>query len=378
MINAPKISVIIPVYNTEKYLRECLDSVVNQTLRDFEIICVDDGSTDGSLEILWEYAAADGRMRVFTQKNLHAGIARNHGLRQARGEYCAFLDSDDILLPNALQVLLRRAEAVNADVVLCAARVFQKNSAEASKRNCYLNTSYLPNAPVFNKNSLSKHLFQITTGECWRKLIRKDLIDENHICFPDLPRTEDIPFTYWVLSLADRICAIDEALYLHRSFPGSGSLDDRRDIHPTTPIIALGLLWDKLKELELSDLLRQTFLNKVVDSVYYNFLSFRSIEGFAKMYECFRDAAENVFHMDFEDGEQYYNKKKYLYVKEIAASKSVEEYLFQKQKQNDSAILSSRAYRIGRAITWLPRKLNAYRLRLLSAMIRMRETLSGR
>ena len=91
----PKVSVIIPVYNVEKYLRECLDSLVNQTLKEIEIICVDDGSTDSSLDILKEYASKDNRITVIKQQNLHAGVARNAGLSVARGEYVHFLDSDD-------------------------------------------------------------------------------------------------------------------------------------------------------------------------------------------------------------------------------------------------------------------------------------------
>ena len=94
----PKVSVIIPVYNVEEYLRECLDSIVKQTLREIEIICVDDGSTDNSLEILKEYAKKDNRITVITQKNLHAGVARNAGLAVAKGEYLSFLDSDDFFL----------------------------------------------------------------------------------------------------------------------------------------------------------------------------------------------------------------------------------------------------------------------------------------
>ena len=90
-----KVSVIIPVYNAEKYLRQCLDSVVNQTLRDIEIICVDDGSTDGSIEILREYEQKDSRVKVLCQKNQYAGVARNNGLSHASGEYVFFMDSDD-------------------------------------------------------------------------------------------------------------------------------------------------------------------------------------------------------------------------------------------------------------------------------------------
>ena len=94
-----KVSVIIPVYNVEPYLKQCMDSVVGQTLKDIEIICVDDGSTDGSLDILREYAAEDNRIQIIEQKNAGAGAARNNGMRHATGKYLSFLDSDDFFEP---------------------------------------------------------------------------------------------------------------------------------------------------------------------------------------------------------------------------------------------------------------------------------------
>ena len=87
----PKVSVIIPVYNSSEYIRHCLDSLLSQTLQDIEILCVDDGSTDDSLSILEEYSRKDQRVRVLTQENAGAGAARNHGLREARGKYLSFL-----------------------------------------------------------------------------------------------------------------------------------------------------------------------------------------------------------------------------------------------------------------------------------------------
>ena len=90
-----KISVILPVYNVEKYLRQCLDTIIGQTLKEIEILCVDDGSTDNSAKILEEYAQKDQRVKVFTQKNAGAGAARNLGLRHASGKYLSFQDSDD-------------------------------------------------------------------------------------------------------------------------------------------------------------------------------------------------------------------------------------------------------------------------------------------
>ena len=113
----PKVSVIIPVYNVEEYLRECLDSVVNQTLKEIEIICVDDGSTDNSLEILKEYAKKDNRISVLTQENLHAGVARNAGLTVAKGEYVHFLDSDDWIDKETYQELYNLMKEANVDFI---------------------------------------------------------------------------------------------------------------------------------------------------------------------------------------------------------------------------------------------------------------------
>ena len=113
----PKVSVIIPVYNTEQYLRECLDSVVNQTLKDIEIICVDDGSTDNSLAILREYKAKDSRIIVLTQENQFAGVARNHGMEAACGQYYAFMDADDCFLPDAIEKMFNLCEQYELDFI---------------------------------------------------------------------------------------------------------------------------------------------------------------------------------------------------------------------------------------------------------------------
>ena len=130
MDNQPKVSVIIPVYNAEKYLRECLDSVVNQTLREIEIICVDDGSTDASLEILEEYAAKDNRVKVLRQQNQYAGVARNNGMAAASGEYYMFLDADDFFEPELLEELYTKAAELRADVCLCGADKFDVRTGE--------------------------------------------------------------------------------------------------------------------------------------------------------------------------------------------------------------------------------------------------------
>ena len=114
----PKISVIIAVYNVEKYLRQCLDSVVNQTLKDIEIICIDDGSTDNSPKILERYANKDDRIKIITQQNQGQSVARNKGIEVAKGKYISFQDSDDVWLPQKLEKQITKAIETNADVII--------------------------------------------------------------------------------------------------------------------------------------------------------------------------------------------------------------------------------------------------------------------
>ena len=131
-MNSPLVSVIIPCYNAEKYLKQCLDSVINQTLRDIEIICVDDESSDGTLDILTEYQKKDSRLKVITQKNAGAGDARNTGLRLAKGTYLSFLDSDDFFELNMLQEAYNLAELNQADFV-----VFNSDQYHMDKNNLH-------------------------------------------------------------------------------------------------------------------------------------------------------------------------------------------------------------------------------------------------
>lgn len=112
-----KVSVIIPVYNSAQYLTKCIESMLNQTLKEIEIICVDDGSTDESLAIIKNYKKLDSRIKILTQENKYAGVARNNGMRIAKGEYLFFLDSDDFSSDTLLEKVYFKGKDTNADVV---------------------------------------------------------------------------------------------------------------------------------------------------------------------------------------------------------------------------------------------------------------------
>ena len=140
----PKISVIIPVYNAHDYLRDCINSILNQTLKEIEVICVDDDSTDDSLAILEEYARSDARLKVIHQENGGAGAARNNGLQYAEGEYLSILDCDDFFEQNMLERSYQEAKEKEADILVFGCDFYDTESQTYRPCTYSVHTNLLP------------------------------------------------------------------------------------------------------------------------------------------------------------------------------------------------------------------------------------------
>ena len=170
----PKVSVIVPVYKAEKYLRKCVDSILAQTFRDFEVILVDDGSPDKSGAICDEYARKDPRVRVFHKENGGVSSARQCGLDNARGEYTIHADPDDWVEPNMLEELYAKAKAEDADMVICD---FYVNDNRGQR--------YVRQRPsALDHETVLRELFQQLHGSCWNKLVRRACYREYNVSFP--------------------------------------------------------------------------------------------------------------------------------------------------------------------------------------------------
>lgn len=137
-MNQPLVSIIIPVYNTEKYLNRCLDSIINQTLQDIEIICINDGSTDKSLQILNKYKEKDNRIQILSIKNHGAAYARNLGIKKATGEFIGFCDSDDYVDLGYYETLYNHAKKQNADVVRGIRVLDERNAHAENEYGCII------------------------------------------------------------------------------------------------------------------------------------------------------------------------------------------------------------------------------------------------
>ena len=173
---APMVSVIVPVYNAEKYIRQCADSILTQTRKDFELLFVDDGSTDSSPEILREYAGADPRITVIRKEHSNAGAARNLGLDSARGEYLLFLDADDFFEPVMLEGAVARAEQTRADVVVFNARRWNEGKGKPEPHAGYLRMNVVGRRRVFRMRDLPTggEVFTCATADCWKGTTRAD------------------------------------------------------------------------------------------------------------------------------------------------------------------------------------------------------------
>lgn len=239
----PKVSVIIPVYNTEEYLRECLDSVVNQTLKEIEIICVDDGSTDSSLEILKEYAQKDNRFTIITQENLHAGVARNAGLAVAKGEYVSFLDSDDFFKENMLKTLFENSINNNCEIGICSGekllypdKIIQEMPWLQKKDTEQI---IMPNE--------EEDLFNLTSPNCWNKIFKKSFIDKYNVRFQNLLNCNDVFFVGLTLGLSNKIYLTPEKFVIYK-YGTNAQITQKIHKSPLSILKALELLEKKLKQ----------------------------------------------------------------------------------------------------------------------------------
>ena len=212
----PKVSVILPVYNTEKYLRECLDSVVNQTLKDIEIICVNDGSTDNSLAILNEYAQKDNRITIISQKNKGAGATRNKGLKIAKGEYLYFLDSDDFLTISGLEKLYNKSIETDCDICVCLNNKYNSETKQFIPCNWAKDLKYIRDLDIFNRNDIPENFFQFCNIPAFTKLYKTEFIANNKILFQKIKTCNDVFFNFCTLSSANKITVIKEELVTYR------------------------------------------------------------------------------------------------------------------------------------------------------------------
>lgn len=260
---AVKVSVIIPVYNAEAYLRQCMDSVVNQTQEELEIICVDDGSTDTSAEILKEYAVKDRRIAIYSKSNAGYGHTINYGLERSKGKYIAIVESDDFIDANGIEKLYACAEENNADYV--RSNYYEFSGGEKDKLNTSLN-------PYVNKKIKSaceeKELFYNIGVSPWACLYKRSFLDGNNIRMNETPGAsfQDNSWQFQVLLQAKKIVLLKEAYYHYRIDNMSSSVNNRKKVFCV--VDEKNYMERKLEEYKITDFSILTAFARFVFVIY--------------------------------------------------------------------------------------------------------------
>lgn len=260
-----KISIIIPVYNVEKYLHECLDSIINQTFKDLEIICVDDGSTDKSSEILEEYEQKDKRFTVISQPNKGVSAARNRGMQQAKGKYIMFVDSDDYIASNACELIYNSAEEKRCDILLFPHYNFSASTCRDDGRLLDLYITLKDNTTTFKEYSDE---FLLTPSETHSKLYKTDFLRKYNLHWEtQIQYCEDRIFYINALIHAKAISILYKHLYYYRIDTFNSLSKNNRTILPHLYKVHIALKKILLEsKVENSDILCVKILNCTIRS----------------------------------------------------------------------------------------------------------------
>lgn len=214
----PKISIIIPVYNAELYLHNCIESVLEQTLEDFELILIDDGSKDRSLQIIDYYMAKDSRIRVKSVENGGPAKARNIGVKMSQGQYVGFVDADDCIEKNMLQKLYDGIIKYDADIIICNYAIVDKGGNVVRKSEHGLKAGLYCEQTIKNEILFKFYTDRYTTlPSLWNKLYKKEMLDKYNILIPEyLIRAEDFWFNFEVLMQVKKVNIINDVLYQYQ------------------------------------------------------------------------------------------------------------------------------------------------------------------
>lgn len=303
-----KVSVVMPVYNAYDYLRPALDGVIDQTFKEIELICVDDGSTDHSLQILKEYQEKDSRIRIITETNAGPSIARNKGLDRARGEFVIFLDADDFVETTLIEKLYNLATEKELDIAIAKYDVYNDRQARFEGVIKCDHGEIFDESEVVSKSTYPDEILQCTTTYVWNKLFRKSFLREKGLAFdPELRVFEDAYFVVTALSLASAVGKVHEVLVHHRVYSDQAKKKLFRKYYRQVPEI-----YTRIKEFLMSHgmykPLQQSFLNLSASRFYkiYNLLWKDAKAEFFDMYHA--DYAEKLgwnvaSPEEFEDGE---------------------------------------------------------------------------
>jgi len=316
----PKVSVIIPVYNTEKYLKQCLVSVINQTFKDIEIICIDDGSTDNSLDILREYQKNDNRIKILTQDHKYAGVARNYGMSIAKGEYIFFIDSDDYIQNNTLETLFNKANDNSCEIVLMTNII---TFTDENVINLTTNSRY--DDIILNYQDVKRGLFFDYCNIFCNRLYKKDFLQKNNIKFAETRNGEDLALSFLSIVLTKKFIATDKLAYYYRIH--KKSTNNTRSIYSN--FAGYKYAQDMLKKHNVYDLVMQEFKNRLCNDTIEHLSYMKTIQDKLKVYKYIKSNHFKIFDLENYPKSEFYEPNLYEKYHDLLKYNFVEFYIIQ-------------------------------------------------
>ena len=372
-LNNPHVSVIIPVYNSECYLDQCIQSLQKQTSRNFEMIFVDDGSTDESLKIIEKYANTDSRIRILKQNHEFAGAARNKGISAAKGKYLLFLDSDDFFESTLIEDSFATAEASEVDICLFKAKEYNQTNGITTPMPWTCRVEVLPKG-VFSPHDIADNVFSCTTAVPWTKLFNRQFIIDENIKFQNIRSANDVLFVYSAIISAKKITVLNKSLVFYRTHFET-SLQATKDKEPLAFYSAQMALKFYIEAQNKMAEFYHNFIELAACRCLYNLETLKDYGKFCEVYFFLRNEAFVELEI-IDKGDDFFTKYKSNHIaqkKNDVMNISPLEYIIkwkigfpknvsvQKKTSNSDSkelalIRASYSYRIGRFITFIPRK----------------------
>lgn len=336
------VSIVIPVYNAASYIRSTIDSLLNQTYTNIEIICVDDGSVDTSVEILSYYSNKDSRVRVIKQENKFAGIARNKGLSHATGDYVMFLDADDVFERDMISYLVKNASRIDPDIIVFG---YWRFTDKISKRRPVKN--FYKKGTICSAKDINESLFQITRSLPWDKFIKKSFLDRTGLLYQGTRVNNDMYFNRMIVSEADRIYFCGRRFVNYR-VNNKMSLQGQLNMYPAEFIKADVEIFNELNNRGTIDRYKKSFLKIVYSDIIYHIQKAKFLQEIEAIIYSLKDKnfLSNIGACDDED---LIKQSGYYNTFNMIMNGTMEECLFAILNDNKNAMVSRNCieYRIG-------------------------------
>lgn len=299
-----KISVIMPIYNAGEYLSRAIGDVLSQTLCDIELICVNDGSTDDSFDILEDLHQNDERITLVSEKNFGPAVARNKGLEYANGKYIIFLDADDMFEHNLLSELYNIAEEKNLDVAVTGYDIYNDSQNKIFAATEEPNAAIFKDGAVTSKNENPDYILSSTTGYVWNKLFRASFIRDKKLAFdPDLYVFEDVHFVCSAMATAERVGMVKGNLIHHRIYSEQSRATLFRKYYGQVPVV-----YAKIKEF-----LMQRGMYVPLKRGYLNFSAGRCYKIYNLLWNDGKERLWNMLHNQYAAELDWLNHDKSAY-----------------------------------------------------------------